>query len=278
MEYTGYTKIENSSKKWINIPKGMKWAVVEKVHGSCFCFIYDIVSEKILCAKRKNIIKDNENFFGYVDILEDTFPKIKLICEEVYKIKPTSKYIYIYGELFGGSYPNIESKYKPVQCGIYYSPLLHFYAFDISYNDGIKEYYLDFEISIKIFNSVNILYCKPIKIYNEFEKAIEHPIGFNTTIPKIFGLPDIKINKAEGIIIRSMKDRYILKKKIPEFSETIYEDNNYINENEKTQLEIAKIKIKECININRLNNMQQHALSLDFTRTNNNECGRMNRM
>lgn len=53
--YKGYCKIpETSSELKITNPKIIKhWYVTEKVHGSCFCFIYDLNTNSIKCAKTK---------------------------------------------------------------------------------------------------------------------------------------------------------------------------------------------------------------------------------
>jgi Rnl2 family RNA ligase len=258
MEYNGYNKIDTKiSEK--NISNIKKWCVTEKVHGSCFCFIYNMQNNNILYAKRKSILLDSEYFFGYRDILPYTIKKINKIIEYIKKnIKENInlidiKYINIYGELFGGSYLNIESKYKPVQCGIYYSPDIHFYAFDISLiNIDNKEKYLDFEFSILAFEYSQILYAKPLKYFSSYEKACDYKIGFNTTIPKIFNLPELKDNKAEGIIVRSMKNHIMIKIKIQEFAEIKYSDNNYI-ETDNTIINYTN-KAEKYITKNRLNN------------------------
>lgn len=57
------------------------------------------------------------------------------------------KFICVYGELFGGCYPGIDSDHRPIQLGIYYFPNIHFMAFDISVIDD-KEEYLNYEESI----------------------------------------------------------------------------------------------------------------------------------
>jgi hypothetical protein len=95
----------------------------------------------------------------------------------------------------------MESKYKPVQGGIYYSPVLHFYAFDISFSyQKEPDQYLDFEKSLDAFKFANILHCEPLKVYNDFESAIEHKIGFNSTIPKKLGLPELKLQSFQILI------------------------------------------------------------------------------
>ena len=224
MEFVVYDKINNTTKKWSReTTKVKKWAVTEKVHGANFSFVHS--NNEIQYAKRTGLIKPDENFYNYQVILSENLPKINIIIEQVKKLRPDHKTIIIYGELFGGFYPEIQSKYKPVQKGIYYSPEIHFYAFDIYVVEEKLRYYLDFEKTLDIFKSSGILYAEPIAIFDDLKSAINYPIGFNTTIPKKFGLPDLKINKAEGIVVKSMTDRYIVKIKIPEFAEIAYSNN-----------------------------------------------------
>ena len=238
--YSGYVKIADSSSNWLaskkesKLIKTTRWCVLEKVHGSCFCFVYDVVASTIDVAKRKEILKEDDGFFGYSAIMEETLPKIKNVVQYVdanYAENKTK--ICIYGELFGGIYPHKDvianTDVHPVQSGIYYSPNLHFYAFDISILNEKFEKYLDYEFSLKAFKTNNLLHAAPLFI-GSFEESTNYKIGFNTTIPSFFKLPLIEGNKAEGIVVKPMKEinvttangqlvRAIVKIKIPEFSE-----------------------------------------------------------
>ena len=241
-----YDKIEESSSKWSSEYKKIKkWGVIEKIHGSNFSFVYDT---QMRYAKRTGFIEPSEHFFNYQTILPETENKIQLIINDILLTSNSINTIIIYGELFGGIYPNIITQFTPVQKGIYYSPNIHFIAFDIKliYNDNTY-CYLDFNKSIELFKKVNLFYTEPLQTFSSYEKANDYKIGFDTQIPAKFGLPNIVPNKAEGIIIRSMVGRYIVKKKIPEFSETIYSDNSLTNTD---KLEKGFLMITE----NRLNN------------------------
>jgi hypothetical protein len=93
----------------------------------CKFLIYYNETSEIKYAKGTGLIKENENFYGHQVILEDNLPKIKNIIEQIKTFEIKFDTIIIYGELFGGLYPNIQSKNKPIQKGVYYSPNIHFY-------------------------------------------------------------------------------------------------------------------------------------------------------
>lgn len=245
--YQGYTKIPLTSNE-LNI-KGVKcWYITEKIHGSCFCFIFNAETREIIFGKRKGILRDDETFFGYKTIVPIIVDKITSICDTVMLKYSDAKEVHVFGELFGGSGK------IPVQNGIYYSDDLHFYAFDISYIDtNFKEIYLDFEDQLKIFTNVNILHAKPLAKFTRLEQAVNFNHNFQSTIPKQLGKPFSGNNKAEGIVIRSSNGRYLIKRKIDEFSESRFQDNEYMDDN-VSPLELHKKLALKCLTINRLNN------------------------
>lgn len=248
-----YSKIEENMLDWSKDYKKVKlWYVTEKIHGSNFSFVNEVQTNTIKYAKRNGIIEQDEIFFNYKSILPETEPKIKNIVENIKKDFENTKNIIIYGELFGGIYPNMSSEYTPVQKGVFYSSNIHFIAFDIyiDFIDG-RSHYLSFEKSIDYFARAKIMYVEPLSTFSSYEKASHYELGFNSTIPIKFGLPELEMNKAEGIVIRGdfekTNQRYIVKKKIPEFHETKYSDNK-INVKDKKQIGL------NMITANRLDN------------------------
>jgi Rnl2 family RNA ligase len=241
--YQGYNKIPLMT----NVPnlKGVKcWYITEKVHGSCFCFIINTKTKEVTFGKRKGVLQDNETFFGYQSMLPNIIDKIHNITNQVLLKYSNVLEVHIFGELFGST----------VQNGIYYSDDLHFYAFDISYIDNdLKEIYLDFEESLSIFTKVGILHAKPLAKFTRFEQAVNFDHNFQSTIPQQLGKPFIGNNKAEGIVIRSSNGRHLLKRKIDEFSESRFQDNEYENDN-ISPLELHKKLALKCLTENRLNN------------------------
>lgn len=281
MDFLAYHKINKVNDGLVDLYKKInKWCVCEKVHGANFAFHWFQETNSIKYAKRNSFIEENDDFFGYKNILLDTLPKIEDIISMInkeYNNDNELSQIIIFGELFGGIYPNIHTKTKAVQKGVFYSPHLHFYAFDIYIKKLNEEsYFLDYEDCCNIFETAHILYAKPLQIYDNIEDAIKHPIYYDSTIPEALGLSKLENNKAEGIIIRNMgkidksifseteykkiEQKVIIKLKIQEFTETQIESKvknskkKDINNNDNDTLEIWKNEAKKHMTKNRLQN------------------------
>ena len=70
--WKSYPSIENVTKSYkplnINIPEcEYTWVAIEKIHGANFSIIFD--GEKIICARRKAILKDDEAFYNHKQII-----------------------------------------------------------------------------------------------------------------------------------------------------------------------------------------------------------------
>lgn len=159
-------KKKKEKDKW---KKDTQWCVTEKVHGANFSF-YIYHSGKIACGKRTGFIQDNDDFFGYYDIVERLRPQVYSLASELFATVQASHdtnlehdtnhvtaatscsdtntedadpCIILFGELFGGGeYPGAavlpprEQQHdiaiiQPVQTGVFYSPRLEFMLFDI---------------------------------------------------------------------------------------------------------------------------------------------------
>lgn len=142
--------------------------------------------------------------------------------------------VYVFGELFGGEYPHNEVKkdetVQAVQTGVYYSPNICFCAFDIqiekegffetfSYSNvllqlvfvlqlGNNIFFLDYKDSIQLFQDCDLFYAQPLFI-GSYEDCISYNIVFDSSIPTLLGLPSLKNNKAEGIVVKPMTEVFI---------------------------------------------------------------------
>ncbi|MEL7244668.1 MAG: RNA ligase family protein [Cyanobacteria bacterium J06573_2] len=239
-QYLNYEKIPENLNKWNltesdyqNLRK-TDWVVTEKIHGANFGIVTDGLEVRF--AKRKQFLDSGEDFFGYQILKEKLVFKVKQIFQILQAQKNNLEKIFIYGELFGGEYPHPEVKpvsgIQAIQTGVYYSPSIEYCAFDIAVmengNDGVKKY-LDYSISLDLLEKAGIMAAKPLFI-GKYEEAASYNIEFESTIPTILGLPQLKqTNKAEGVLIKPDKSihvetrkgiiRPIIKKKIPDFAE-----------------------------------------------------------
>lgn len=233
-ELSEYEKMSNNLKKlglseadFSKIEK-YKWVVTEKIHGANFSFVYENGNLKF--AKRKNYLSWTDDFFGFQLVASKLENKIIRLFEYLSAEIPAAKYI-IYGELFGGKYPHpevsSEKDIHAIQTGVYYTPLIDFCAFDIAIEtkDTESKYYLDFEKALQLFSQFEIFHVKPLFI-GKLNETLNFNTRINSLIPQLLGLPELKENLIEGVVIKPYNynadlkiPRPVVKLKNPEFDE-----------------------------------------------------------
>lgn len=109
MEFSEFEKMSGTLSRFDNCALFQKedWIVLEKVHGANFSFhVNDEGTVKP--ARRRAILKENENFFAYreAEFITTAPEKMKKIFAEVVKRFPNKNIsqVSIWGELFGGTY------------------------------------------------------------------------------------------------------------------------------------------------------------------------------
>ena len=187
------------------VPEGTLFAVQEKVDGANVSFLVDDLEVRM--ARRTAILKPDERFFGYEQMLErysaqvyNVYNLVRVSCPEVTSIA-------LYGELFGGAYPHpgvpIQRQVKPVQRGVWYSPGHDFYAFDIYVFTRDGGFFLPVEEANALFSTAGLLYARNLFV-GQLDKCLSYPCSFPTTIPVEFGLPPIGDNLCEGIVLKPL--------------------------------------------------------------------------
>ena len=253
MNFRRYSSIENSYRtKEINtiLEQGKNdgvWRLSEKIHGSNFSFWYD--GKKLKCAKRSAFLKDDSDFFNWEFVYDNEKAKILKMWEF---LQENPKFVgeekieemILFGELFGGVYPHpeVEREYNAitVQKGIYYTPKNMFYCFDIKTNGK----FINEHIKEELCKKFDILYDEPL-FEGTFAECLEYKNEYQTTIPKKFGLPEIKDNICEGNVIKPIEPKYywngsrvILKNKNDKWSEKTKGNKN---KGEKRKQEALKL-------------------------------------
>ena len=177
-----------------------KWCITEKVHGSNYSIYYD--GKEMKFASRNRFIKP-ASFFNSDIAVKREMPKIMDLYNLLSKQENAEKII-VYGELCGGSYPHedvpIVNGINQIQKGVYYHPNIIFVVFDIMVNG---EFLSPLDV---VFTTSEVgLYSVPILKVGTFEECVDYGNKFITRIPILFGLPEIKDNICEGVVIRPLE-------------------------------------------------------------------------
>jgi hypothetical protein len=134
--------------------------------------------------------------------------KIKTIFTLLRVEIPTLKLIKVFGEFYGGAYPELEgkSKAKPIQREVYYSPDVEFEAFDLFYktthgDETLK--ILNYKQACQLFEKVGLPYAHILAegSVKELLKTLD-PEVFESTIYLKHGLKKVDGNFAEGYVIK----------------------------------------------------------------------------
>ena len=271
IEFKKYSKIQDISgvkskiEEWAQWLPENGWIALEKVHGANFQFA--ICGNEVQVGCRSKFL-DNPGSFYRADICVDRLlPTMQSIGK-----KYAGHTVRLFGELFGGHYPHKEvitcKHIHRIQKGVWYSPDIHFYLFDVMIDDKL----LPHTDVINIGNQFDLFTAEPLAIGKLSDMLDLDPV-FKTTIPSRLGLPPIKDNIAEGYVIKPNKplffrngNRIIFKIKNERFAE-----KKAKRERRKQALSdiisdsaiSVYTELKRYITENRLNNILSHGDKFD---------------
>ena len=131
--------------------------------------------------------------------------------------------------MFGGKYPHPDVKNFPavlnIQKGVYYCPMHEFYGFDIYVTGAESRRYFSVNETNTFFEEGGILYAKTL-FQGTLDECLAYPNDFPSHIAGWLGLPPIKENICEGVVIRPVEptflsngSRLVLKSKNSKFAE-----------------------------------------------------------
>ena len=230
-ELTAYEKMRESAAGWQLDEADMRavikapWAVTEKIHGANFVVVTD--GTDVRFGKRKALLAAGESFFGHAALAAD----LSVAALAIWRAVGAPK-ISIYGELFGGHYPHPEAPssagVQAIQTGVWYAPDVRYAVFDIATEDRERSY-LGGDAVGTLCAEAGILAIPPLHV-GTWEEATQFPLGFDSTIPALLGLPALQApNLAEGVVLKpwtplsvsinGVRTRPVLKRKIAAFAE-----------------------------------------------------------
>ncbi|KAK3256512.1 hypothetical protein CYMTET_34357 [Cymbomonas tetramitiformis] len=237
MEFRPFDKMKTASNLWTPKEVGGLWCVTEKIHGANMqCIVGP--EDSVRWGKRTSELEPTDNFFGFRTAVavqhEEKAITLLRLTREYHSARGLGEVsgLAVCGELCGGEYPHPEVDaapgVMPIQTGVWYSPNLHFVAFDLEVElaDGKRDF-MEYAAARQLLEEAEFMVLPPLLIGN-FEEVCNSDHNFTTTFPALIGLPPLANdnNKAEGIVIKPLvckrdagEERIFMKRKIEEFSE-----------------------------------------------------------
>ncbi len=208
-----------------------RWVATEKIHGAQFVVATD--GESVAFGKRKAWLAPDEPFFGWQALRNE----LDVAVRELHAALERACTIYVYGELFGGHYPDGTTPALPgssaVQTGIWYAPTLQYFAFDlllVDDDDPKSEPRFIAHHRLEELTEPTELRTVPVLGRGSRSDLGRLPVRFETQVPALLGLAPLRGNVAEGLVLKPDVEveaarRPIVKKKIPEFDELQFDES-----------------------------------------------------
>ncbi len=180
------------------------WVVTEKIHGANFSFV--LQGDTLKYAKRKDLLRWTDDFFGFQLVAERLDAGIMRLFEHIRK-DHAFQIATVYGELYGGHYPHgdvpAEARVQAIQTGIHYSPTIEFCVFDIAVEADESRKYLDYADVMRYCAACEVPFARPLLI-GTLNQALFFDTRFDSKVPAILGLPAIVPNLVEGIVVKPL--------------------------------------------------------------------------
>lgn len=162
-----------------------EWVVTEKIHGANMCFMTD-GHEVEICSRNQKVPRAQyDKFYRCNELVQQLRDPILKLFRKI----PNVSLLRVYGEIYGGYYPQQETKaipkLKPVQQEILYCNKVNFRAFKIKADDK----WLSKNATILLCDAVGIE-CTPILFRGSGREAFQYSQDHlldKTCIPELDG-------------------------------------------------------------------------------------------
>jgi Rnl2 family RNA ligase len=279
--FVKYSSIENSYRERFigaiqaSVDPTVEFVALEKIHGANFQIA--ITHNAVAFGSRSKILSSEElAAFYHADIITDALAvKAREVWDYLEDHGYQQEQLVIYGELFGGSYPDADIERVPgvsrVQKGVYYSPNLEFAAFDLVRICDQTRIFVDWSSAESILVSHGFRVAPTIAT-GSLDDCLALDVNFITRVPE--NLPTIENNFAEGLVIKPLHtqrflpngDRMIIKNKAEKFKERVKTDREPAAQPSDREKQLVAL-IGEYVNENRYNSVCSKIGDVDYSNT-----------
>lgn len=234
MLFRPYAKISAAGESRTQPSPGGAWIALEKLHGAQL--VIAVRGDAVHFGKRKAWLADDEPFFGWQLLRAQLSEAARKM---VRSLGAEDVSVYFYGELLGGHYPHPAVAEVPgltaVQTGVWYSPALHWFPFDVlvarsDEDEGLMLAHRELE---RAAQEVGLM-TPPVLRRGTRTDVNAVPTRRASLVPAMLGLPSLDGNIAEGLVIKSEQPappgtRAASKRKIEEFNEGRFDESEAWN-------------------------------------------------
>lgn len=212
--------------------RGVGFVGTEKVHGCNFSFVR-CRGGQFWFARRNGVLNESNEFYGWKEAIAQRVGKVTLhgrlqnLTDEVLKARPEVTQVVVFGELFGGSYPDTASavKRRPVQSEIPYARDVQFLAFDILVFTPEGRRFLAPSKAHELCGDNDIPFAPVVYRADSLPPSVY--TDFKTRVPEMFGEDPDHAAEAEGFVLipdcehgYSEREEIGIKYKSPRFVES----------------------------------------------------------
>lgn len=207
------------------------WNATEKIHGSNMNWTYDYMTNELRMGKRSGFIQKPESF-NRSDLVWDKYSEeIRNFCKNEYP----GKDVILYGEIFGGYYPDMVAEGSRIQKEVIYTNKTEFALFDVF----VEDCFIPWSLVEEKLKKYRIFHVPSVSV-DRLENLMKLDNEFNSTIPDLLNKFHNNIEGDEDFLI-SLEDNctegFVLKPETPE--------NMFGNGGKRIALKMKNEKFKE---------------------------------
>ena len=249
IQFSKYEHMQNHHnlkkfKSFLEEMTDVKFIALEKIHGTNYSLQTNGLD--VVPCRRTASLGNDTNFMNHIQVFNKIKDDIIKLFNIVSKKYTDTKYIQLYGELFGGYYDGKSPEGTTKIQKMNYCPFNDFMAYDLKITKFDKSFYMDYKDLLEIIDDSFSFKLVPLIAVDSYQNIMKLDPKFETKVPSYYNLNKLENNFAEGYVIKPITEhtftngyRIIFKYKNPDFLEVK-------NKSEHKNKEILDYSYSQC--------------------------------